>query len=73
MTANRFVLCNMAAKAARRIHNASKGIRFEVSLRAITKESEKFLTEGSKEELKVRNFREIIWRTDANPAYPTDH
>lgn len=57
MIVNRFVLCNMAARATRKLHNPHKIIRLEESLRAFTEQAKKYLSSGTDEEQRIKNLR----------------
>lgn len=57
MTANRFVLCNMAAHATRRLHQAGSDVRVEEDLKRFTQDSKEFLEKGTPEEVDAKNLR----------------
>jgi len=64
MPANRFLICNMAAKATRKLHKPSGDVRVEEDLKMYTAESERFLLSGTPEEVELKNLRgrsAVVW------------
>jgi hypothetical protein len=67
MKCNRFVLCNMAAKAARKFHLPHKD-RVEETLKLMTKKSKDYLLSGTEAEQTAKNVRQskVIWELPEN-------